>query len=396
MGLNVLVVDRAIPAGTTQGNALIGHHLFRRLGHHRLVLVAAHRPDEPDSRRDLEATFDEVHLVPRDRPFPAIGGFLEGHGIGLGWGRRWREEFRERLRTVVRSSDFDVAHLRQLPMAPHAALIRPIGSLLELVDSETLASRRSRPRGLRARLREQVAASIERHAMDRFDLTTTVGEADAEVLRGLRPAARVEVIPNGVDAEYWCPQPLEEQPASIVFTGAMSFPPNIAAAVHLVRAVLPHLRRHEPEVRVVLAGRDPRPEVEALRGPNVEVTGAVPDLRPYLARAQVVVCPLVSGGGVKNKVLEALAMARAVVGTPLAFEGLPSVEDRRHVVVGSEPATLARSIAELIRQPARRQELGAAGRSLVLDRYTWDACTGRYDALYHELAATTRERRASR
>jgi glycosyltransferase involved in cell wall biosynthesis len=393
--LNVLVVDRAPPVGVTQGNALIGHHVFGGLRHHRLVLVAAGQPGHDDARSELEEVFDEVHLVPRPRPFPSLGGWLEGFGATGPKGRRWASGMRARLTQVVSSGRFDVVHVRQLPMAAYAPSLGSLGRILELIDCETLASRRALPRRPSHVLRERVSAWIERRAMAAFDVTTTVGDADGRVLRELRPNARVEVVPNGVDARYWAPGRREAEDPTIVFSGSMSFPPNVAAATFLVREILPRVRQSEPDARVELAGRDPGFEVLALRGPYVDVTGTVQDLRPHLA-GRVVVCPMVSGSGVKNKVLEALAMGRPVVATPLAIEGLPAVKDGRHLVVGRSAAELARHVVELLRRPDRRSALGQAGRQLVMAAYTWEACAARYDALYQELAAETRRRKTDR
>lgn len=394
--MNILVIDRAPPIGTTQGNVLIGHHLFPRLKHHRLVLVAPASPEAMADRSELSRTFAEVHLVPRAAPPPAIAGWFEATlpenlARGLRLDPAFASRFRATIRDAVSDAQVDAVHVRQLPMAPYGSDLRQLGRLVELVDSETLAARRAVPRTAAHSARARLAARIERRVLGGYDITTTVGTADLAVLRRLRRGSRVELAPNGVDAAAYRPLDVPEDPATIVLSGAMSFGPNVAAAEMLVREVLPLVRTSVPDARVALAGRDPVPAIHALAGPNVEITGSVPDLRPYLARATLVACPMVSGSGVKNKVLEAMAMGRALVATPLAIEGL-DVEAGTHVAVAADPAGLARAIVGLLRDAPARRRMGQAARERVAERYTWEACAATYERLYHDLAQLTRAR----
>jgi glycosyltransferase involved in cell wall biosynthesis len=201
------------------------------------------------------------------------------------------------------------------------------------------------------------------------------------------PGTRVEVVPNGVDAGRFQPQPdVTAIPGSIVFVGAMSFPPNVEAMRWFVAEVLPALRATRPEVTVTIVGRDPDPTILALADdPAVTVTGPVDDVRPFLARAAVVVAPMVSGSGIKNKILEAMAMQRPVVATSLAAEGLAATPDR-DIVVADGAAPFAVAVAALLADPDRAASIAAAGRALVETRYTWEACAAAYAALYGELA----------
>lgn len=387
-GLRVLVIDRMPPISLRQGNALIGRNVFARLGHHRLVLVCpAGTPGDPGTEADLHDLFGEVHLVESARVPPALGGWVDA-SLPPPIGDRVAPGLRSVLRRLTREAPFDVVHVRQLPMAPLGSMVAAPGRLLELVDSETLATRRDPRPGVRGAVRRHVAREIERRAMRGYDVVTAVAEADARTLRSIGPAGvPVEVVPNGVDAAVFAPLDLPEDPASLVFVGAMSFPPNIAAVTWFVDAVFPIVRAARPDSTFTIVGRDPSPAVAALAArPGVVVTGEVDDVRPYLARATIAVSPMTSGSGIKNKVLEALAMARPVVATPLAVEGIEAV-DGREVAVASGAAGMADAILGLLADTGARAALGSAGRRLVEARYSWDACAARYDALYRELAA---------
>ena len=392
MPLKVLVLDRSPPISLRQGNALIGMEVLRRLAHHDLTLVApAAREELDEAGMRLAGIFRDVHLVPRERWTPAIAGSIEpalagriprAPGLDLPASRA----LSARVKELVRANDYDLIHVRQLPMAPYGKTAGPSRRLLELVDSETLGAERVRPVTWRTRLRARVAAKVERRAMDGFHVVTTVAEADAARLRRLAPGARVEVVPNGVDASRFRPDPSAAvAPSSLVFVGVMSYPPNIAAMRYFTEEVLPAVRRAVPETHLTIVGRDPGPIVRDMASDAVDVTGEVEDVRPYLAGSALFVAPMVSGSGIKNKVLEAMAMGTPVVATPLGVEGLP-VRDGEHAVIAAGSAELAAAIARLLANDDERSRIGRAGRLLVERTYTWEACAARYERLYHDVA----------
>ena len=165
----------------------------------------------------------------------------------------------------------------------------------------------------------------------------------------------------------------------------MAYAPNVAAMRYFTDEVLPLVRQSRPDTRLTIVGRDPAPAVLAMASEGVDVTGEVDDVRPYLAAAAVFVAPMVSGSGIKNKVLEAMAMACPVVATPLAVEGLP-VRHGENVLVADGAAGLADAINRLLSDPGEAARLGQGGRALVEQTYTWDACASRYERIYQELA----------
>src|SRR5262249_15525832 len=152
-----------------------------------------------------------------------------------------------------------------------------------------------------------------------------------------------------------------EAPARITFTGLMAHPPNVAAARFFAIEVLPAIQKVIPEAEFWIVGRDPVPEVRMLAArPRVVVTGTVPDMRPYLARATVVVVPLRFGSGMRQKILEAWAMEKAVVSTRIGAEGL-DVQDGVNILLADDAETLASAVVRLLQSPAARDRLRAAG-----------------------------------
>ena len=200
-----------------------------------------------------------------------------------------------------------------------------------------------------------------------YDLVVTVSEHDARWVRERYRPRRVITVPLPVDAGYFAAAPAEaQQPGQIVFTGLMNHPPNADAAVFFAREVLPRVRARVPGARFQVVGRHAPPEVlelAALEG--VEVTGAVPDVRPHLAQASVVVVPLRFGSGARQKILEAWCLGRCVVSTPLGAEGLEA-EDGRNLLLAEGAEALAEQVARALSDAGLRDSLRRAGREVAL------------------------------
>ncbi len=183
-------------------------------------------------------------------------------------------------------------------------------------------------------------------------------EREEVILRRHVPQVPTLVVPNGVDVDYFSPLPVEPDRDSIVFLGVMHYRPNVDAALYFAREILPHILRVRPTARFTIVGGGPPDKLRRLAGPSIEVTGRVPDTRPYVSRAGAFVVPLRMGSGTRLKVLEGLAMARPLVSTSLGCEGIAAV-DGEHLLVADEPASVRSERAA----PARRRRAGCATRT---------------------------------
>jgi sugar transferase (PEP-CTERM/EpsH1 system associated) len=219
-------------------------------------------------------------------------------------------------------------------------------------------------------------SAFERQVAARADACLFVSEAEAALFRDRTGAANVHTLANGIDSRHFAPgaafprlsEAERGEGPLLLFTGQMDYRPNIDAVRWFASEVLPRL----PAARFVIAGRNPSSEVRALASDRLTVTGAVRDMRSWLSAADVVVAPLRIARGIQNKVLEAMAMARPVVASPAAFEGIDA-EPGRDLLVAGEPDAMAEAISGLLQRPDRAAALGVAGRQLVVGRYAWDA-----------------------
>jgi sugar transferase (PEP-CTERM/EpsH1 system associated) len=202
---------------------------------------------------------------------------------------------------------------------------------------------------------------------------TLVSEAEAELYRRFCRPGRVCAVTNGCDLDYFTPAAGAEG-RDCVFVGALDYAPNVDGAVWFVREVWGTLRQRHPDLKIRLVGRRPAPAVTALATvPGVDVVGQVPDVRPYVAAAGAVVVPLRLARGVQNKVLEALAMAKATVVSPQALEGL-AARPEQELLVASTPAEWVAAVERLLGDDGLRRRLGTAGRAYVEARHRWDVC----------------------
>jgi glycosyltransferase involved in cell wall biosynthesis len=228
------------------------------------------------------------------------------------------------------------------------------------------------------------------------DRVVAVSEADKRALQRLVPGLEVTVVPNGVDTEFYNDQfPMTNDQvrighwdlvighSSLVFTGKMDFRPNVDAVVWFCQEVLPLVRRRIPDVRFYIVGQSPHRRVLRLADdPVVTVTGYVDDVRPYIASACVYVVPLRMGGGTRLKVLEAMAMGKAIVSTSLGCEGFEGLVSGRELFIADAPEEFAQRVVELLDDTSRRERLGWAARRFVEERYDWRLIVPRLEQVY--------------
>lgn len=195
------------------------------------------------------------------------------------------------------------------------------------------------------------------------------------------------VIPNGVDTEYFQSSVVSGQltEESLVFTGSMDWLPNSDAVEYFCEEILPHIWEQNPKVKFYVVGKNPTESIKKIgeKDPRVVVTGGVEDVRPFVERSKVFVVPLRIGGGTRLKILEAMAMNKAIVSTSIGAEGISCV-DGRDIVLADKPQDFAGRVLELLDNEARREALGSAGRQLVLGSYDWKIIGQKLNASYEQ------------
>jgi glycosyltransferase involved in cell wall biosynthesis len=232
-------------------------------------------------------------------------------------------------------------------------------------------------KGVRKRLSAYLgllsARRLERSFGRSFDLIITNSTVDEAMIRHLSASSRTLTISNGVDVGFFSTDQSATEPDKIVFTGVMGYLPNEDAALYFSQRIFPLIQAQRPNAQFWIVGTGPSQQVRELaRYPGIHVTGEVEDLRPFVQSAAVVVCPLRVGSGVKNKILIAMAMRKAIVATSLSIEGLDIV-DNREVLLSDDPNVFADKVLHLLTHPEEALRLGLNGLKRVQERYSWAA-----------------------
>ena len=306
-------------------------------------------------------------------------------------------EMQQELDRVLRAKRFDIVNLEftflghcDLRQAPPGAKIPAV-----VVDSHNidydLARQYTRTGGslLRRLYAEANWRKLRREELGtygRADGVYLCSVADQQRLLDDLPAARTMVIPNAADVDFYQPRSTDPQPdgRTVVFFGLMSYMPNIDGATWFIQDIWPRIADANPDARCKIIGGSPSPQLLALAGPRIEFTGFVPDLRPHLAEAAAVIVPLRLGGGTRLKIVEAMAMGKAMVSTTLGAEGIDAVAGR-DILIEDQPDAFADAVIQLLAEPDLATRIGHSARQLSEARYAWSAAAKALEGFYRQI-----------
>lgn len=387
----ILLISRCPPYPLHLGDRLIIWHLARELSQRGYVidlLALYDRDDDPGHVDRYRAYFRHIELF-REPPRASLAYLRRLIDRSARFAHSAERSFCPPLWRAIadrlRRFDYDLVHcFGSVSVYEFYPLFADRPNLITPYESHALYLGSAAAQGQwRARLRLPLVRRFEGFMFAHYDRTVVISAADRAQLLDLNPALSIEVIPNGIELERFHPRELERDPCTLLFVGNYEYAPNQDAARILVEQVLPRVRRERPDARLQLAGANPPGWLRELDGENIEVSGRVPDVAPCLARATVFVCPLRFGAGLKNKVLEALAMGVPVAATPLSLDGI-DVRDGESALVAEVDEIAAKTI-ELLGDSALRQRLSQGGLALIQAQYSWEKTASSYEALYEEI-----------
>ncbi|WP_254151078.1 glycosyltransferase [Candidatus Chloroploca mongolica] len=386
--MRILMIIPYVPSPIRVRSYQLLRHLAQR-GHQITLICAEDGPDDEANLGTLRPLCTKIQVITIARQ-ARIAAYLRAviSDLPLQAAHCLVPAFIEAIKAEFRSGEHDVVHIEHLRAAEIARVAaaqvptRP-PLILDAVDSISLLferATRSSPS-----LRARAMALLDLARTKRYEATCgqhvdhiiITSPEDAWALQTLQTtqfqSAPITVVPNGVELD--CIQPVSEEraPATIIFSGKMSYHANEAAAHFLLDTIMPLVWQQRPDAHVILAGANPGPALRAYaRNPLVTVTGFVPDLRTYLARATVAVAPMRYGVGVQNKVLEAMATATPVVTTRQTTVALTARPDHE-LLVADHATQFAQAILKLLADPPYARTLGNAGRAYVEQAHNWAA-----------------------
>lgn len=393
--MNLLFVTQELPyLPAKDGFRLYAGNLLRELSRrHRVDLISLLQDDDEehlDWSREYCASVTSFSAKERSSIFKPLQ-----FAATFGFGRPMhpRREIGEAIRHGLAKRNWDVLHVEGAYVAGLIPDGLPLPRILSVHDAwkvrlEQMA-KYGRTRGERFYngILSQVEPRYERLVYPRFDRCVVVAEADARTVRAIVPRASVEVVPNGIDTDYFRPRPAKAPKKVLAFHGNFGYPPNVEAAANFVDNVFPLIRAQSPDVTLHLIGARPVNVVtELARREGISLFADLPDLRECVASAAVYVCPVQHGAGVKNKLLEAMAMGLPIVCYPESVAGIDCVPGK-HVLIARNPEMFADAVLWLLRNPQRGVEMARAARSLVQENNSWDSRSRAFEQIYKQVRA---------
>ena len=397
--MRLLFITDHLPYPPTDGWKIRVFAFLRGLAQrHRLTLVSFSRPgDDATAVERIRELGINVHVIPRDPRYSPVklARGLIGH-TAFPILNYYDERMVDVLARVTASESFDVVQAESLHTAEYCEVLSaPV--VLDLHNIESLLMKRYARRTTHAlkRFYAEVTwrklAAYERRICRAFTHCLTCSDEERILLQTTCGVERVSVVPNGVDVDGYGSSGVVSMNGSsrrhgprIVFVGRMDYHANVDAVRWFCGHIFPRIRRARPDVVLQIVGGHPTGAVRRLASSgSIEVTGLVSDIRPYLAAASVVVVPLRIGGGTRLKILEALAMGKAVISTALGAEGLEAVGGR-DLLIANPPAEFAEQVLAVL---SDAEVLGAAGRRLAVDKYDWDRIVRDLERVYETCLA---------
>jgi polysaccharide biosynthesis protein PslH len=408
--LRILYVSQIPPSPPRFGAQARMHGLMSQLARHNEITAVSlvdEQFDADECARAMRQYCREVVLVPNpNAPGGAPKRMLQLRSLAAAQSFEHHlysvPALQESVDRLLRRTHFDVvnvefpylAHLRLRQSPPDMRLPALVLDAHEIAyDLARQIARRAQGVGRRVYggLNWRKLRREERAAFRSVDGIYVCSAADQARLLADVPSARTAVIPNAADVEFLQPRTSDPPPErdTVVFFGLLSTVPNIDGATYFVREIWPLIVAQRPDARCKIIGARPDESVRRLAGPGIDVVGPVEDLRPHLAAASVVVVPLRIGGGTRLKIVEAMAMGKAIVSTSLGAEGIEAVAGR-DILIADERASFAAAVNRVLEDAALRSRLGSCARELAVRRYSWAEASSHLERFFRETLATPR------
>jgi len=399
--MRILYVLPQLPYPPDRGGKIVMYHLIRGISRRHKVWIASliHHGEDGDLQEEFREQYPETALFPAaprwsiprlaralisSKPYKAHRFYHRGMAA---WVRR-----------CVRENRIDVIHCQNFYTAQYVTGQEPCGRVLYKENFEAFLLQRylETSKGgnplfhAAARMQARRTLRYEVEVCRRFDRVLLISEVDRQRFAEHHPPAPLDVLPPGIDLKTLRPTSRESKPGRVVFTGAMDYFANVDAVEFFCSKVWPRVRAQVPQAQFFIVGQRPEDRVLAWQGrEGITVTGSVKDVRPYLEEAEVYVVPLRIGGGIRLKILEAMAMGKAMVSTSVGAEGL-DCRPGEDLLIADDVEAMADAVVGLLRSEDERSRLARAARAFAERRGGWDSVVERLERVYREVGRSKR------
>jgi len=401
--VRILYVCHRFPFPPKRGGKIRPFNMIRHLserGHDVTVaslVRSAQEADEGQGLRDFCARYEMVRVQNAMQTARMLARLASATPSSFGF--FYAPELARRIAAHNAQRRFDLVFVHCSSVARYVEGIGDVPKILDFGDMDSQKWReygrfKPFPMSIGYELEARKLMREERRLAGMFDMCTTTTRAEWQTLESYGVGLATDWFPNGVDSEYFQPAQEPYDRDTVAFVGRMDYYPNQECMFDFCARTLPVLRARRPATKLVIVGADPSPAVRRLGElPGVVVTGSVPDVRPYVRRAALMVAPLNIARGTQNKILESMAMGVPVVTSRVAAGGVDA-QAPLHFLVASTPEEYVGAILRVLDDPSERARLAEAGRARMLAAHAWDASMKRLDSIIERCVADTRRRRA--
>lgn len=372
--MKISVILSRFPYPLEKGDKLRIYHQIRLLQkeHQVQIIAVTESKPEPEHIQELEKISSEIHFYPLQKSnqiWQLFQAFFKGLPLQLGY--FFQPQLFKDLPKLLKEFGTETAYFQLPRTAPYARDLK-IRKVIDYQDtfSQGMYRQYKKSNLLLKPLLWMEYKRMQRYEakiLDRFDASTIISEQDRELIQHPK-RDQIKIVRNGVDFEFFHPNPRIEKSFDLVFVGNMSYPPNILAAEFLVNEILPKLKS---EPKVLIAGANPHKRVEKLSSHQVVISGWLDDIREAYWKSKIFIAPMKIGTGLQNKLLEAMSIGLPCITTPLANNALQA--PKSSISIGESSDELAQAIEKLLQNPNQIKHQGELGRKFVHQEFSWEA-----------------------
>lgn len=396
--MKIFVLVSRVPYPLEKGDKLRAYHQVRELSkeHHIHLCCISDGKPHPKAIEELKKIAAEVSIIQlkksmiylrlfralfSDKPFQ-VHYFLQ-------------EQAKRKIQALIKAYKPDHIYCQLIRTAEYVNMNFDVPKTIDYMDTFSIGAERRRenaPFWLKPLLRieAQRLTKYENLSYELFDYHTIISQQDQQLFYHPK-RSKIEIVPNGVDTQFFDRKSLElkevdsEEGLMLLFTGNMSYPPNVDCAKFLAKQVLPIVHNRYPNVELMLSGANPHQQVKDLRSQHVHVSGWIDDIREAYASATIFVAPMRIGTGLQNKLLEAMSMELPCITSTLANNAL-AAKVGEEILIANDASEVAKAIFDLIEHPELRAKLSIAGREFVVNQYTWESSGTKLSKIMSEKA----------
>ncbi|WDE05006.1 glycosyltransferase [Thalassomonas viridans] len=396
----ILFITTRLPYPANEGHQIRTYNLLKRIcpAHEVHYLSLQRKDDDPSAAAHLETMCRSVQVFPIANEHSKVRfakdllqGFLSSTPFVVR--KYFSRDLARAIEEKLAAESFDLVHFDMLPLAQYAGLLGQTPYVLNNHNVESLLLKRRAENA--AFLPEKIFFNNQAKSLHHFEVnacqqakeTFVCSPIDADILNSLSPAANISVVENGVDTGFFSPGKQEQTANSLVFVGGMGWFPNKDGMIFFMEEVMPKILAHIPDARLTLVGKSTGIEIPGALRDHITVTGFVDDFRPIVAGAAVYILPIRVGSGTRLKLLEAMAMGKAIVSTSVGAEGIDLTADE-NIIYADDAEAFARGIIALLTDQTKTASFGHSARELATGKYDWDIIANKLLSSYNTIITT--------